>query len=323
LKKALEEFNPDAGERVDLADSQPMESLGFRFGAAYTLSAAMGTLSDLQALSPELETKLEGFLLASMKNGYWTSTFDTAQVIFNSRGVLDEEAAAYAKEKQTAARKIVVRGSDGSALGELSRIPAGFTGSFAGAGGTGAYQEIALEGIAPNEIAYATVSVDVPFASVNPRSHGLVVERKLMLISPKGVEPLDPSRPLHKGDVVVSEVQVSRYRIDSVKAAPSRFLVIEDGIPSFAQPVDDDRTYLADAKIRPVEDNVWESIKDTLRYPEKTARIADAAPGSKLRVYQVWRVAFSGKATASPARAFDMYDESIQGNSEAVGLRAE
>ena len=40
-------------------------------------------------------------------------------------------------------------------------------------------------------------------------------------------------------------------------------------------------------------------------------------PTGEIRIYQVWQVAFAGKATIPPARAFDMYDESLQANTEA------
>ena len=39
-----------------------------------------------------------------------------------------------------------------------------------------------------------------------------------------------------------------------------------------------------------------------------------------MKVYQVWRAAFSGKATIPPAQAVDMYNESIQGNTEAQSI---
>jgi len=57
----------------------------------------MGTLEDLNALPEPLESKLKRILLTSMKNGFWVSTFDTAQVIFNTRKLLSKEAAAVAE----------------------------------------------------------------------------------------------------------------------------------------------------------------------------------------------------------------------------------
>ena len=94
-------------------------------------------------------------------------------------------------------------------------------------------------------------------------------------------------------------------------------------MPSLGQAIDDDRTYLADAGIQPDENDYWASVKQTLRYPERTVRIASVLPTGEMKLYQVWRVAFAGKATIPPAQAFDMYDESIRGNSGAQGIRVE
>jgi uncharacterized protein YfaS (alpha-2-macroglobulin family) len=46
-------------------------------------------------------------------------------------------------------------------------------------------------------------------------------------------------------------------------------------------------------------------------------------PRGEFKVYQIWRAAFTGKAAIPPARAFDMYDESLQGNTEAGEIRVD
>jgi alpha-2-macroglobulin len=104
---------------------------------------------------------------------------------------------------------------------------------------------------------------------------------------------------------------------------PSHFMVIEDGIPSLALAVSEDETYLADAKIRRKGGSYWGAIKETLRYPDKTVRIAKLQQGGEITVYQVWRVGFSGKAFIPPARAFDMYDDNLQGNTSALEIEVE
>jgi len=121
---------------------------------------------------------------------------------------------------------------------------------------------------------------------------------------------------------VVSEVKVRRDKQD-LKTVPSRFVVVEDGIPSLGRAVDEDAAYLADGGIRPPEESYWANIKETQRHPDKTVRVAQVLPTGELILYQVWQVAFSGRATVPPARAYDMYDESIQGNTEAQSVRAE
>ena len=74
---------------------------------------------------------------------------------------------------------------------------------------------------------------------------------------------------------------------------------------------------------RPTTNDYWASVKQTQRYPERTVRIARVLPAGEMKLYQVWRVAFAGKATIPPAQAFDMYDESIRGNTGAQGIRVE
>jgi len=281
-------------------------------------------LSDLDALSKELEARLKRVLLNHMRNGYWGSTFDTAQVIFNTRKILSKEAAAAAGERRAGMRTVSVRDGEGVQLGDLSRIPSGFVGSFPEPGSVGRLAEIQLVGLDPLDVAHSTVTADIPFGSVSSASHGLTLDRTLMRITPSGTEPLDHSKPLRKGDVVVSEVRVRRGPLADLRSLPSHFVVVEDGIPSFARTIDEDRNTLADAKVRAKEDDYWAAIKETQRYPDRTVRIAKILPrGGEIRIYQVWQVAFAGKASIPPARAFDMYDESLRGNTDAMLVRAE
>ena len=64
--------------------------LGFGFGLPSLISSGMGTLFDAQALPSALEIKLKRLLLQMQKNGYWVSTYDTAQVIFNARATAEQ-----------------------------------------------------------------------------------------------------------------------------------------------------------------------------------------------------------------------------------------
>jgi len=323
LQEALTRFEPKGYWKTAAGEQPLFQTLGFGFGAPYLVSAGLGVLKGCDALPEELETRLKQMLLSSMKNGYWTSTFDTAQVIFNTREILSEEAAVFVRERDTGSRRIVVRARDGTEFGELSRIPSGFVGTFVEPGNPGTLSEIHLTGMAADDVAYSTIKVEVPYAALKPYGHGLRVERSFLRITPQGREPLDISRPLPMGTTVVSEVRVRRDPLPDTGAIPSRFLVVEDGIPSLAQAIDEDETYLADAKIQPKDETYWSSIKETRRYPEKTVRVARVEAGGELRVYQVWRVTFAGRAAIPPARAFDMYDESLHGNTEAVRVAAD
>jgi uncharacterized protein YfaS (alpha-2-macroglobulin family) len=339
LKKNLARFDPAAWSR---GDAEMYRALGFGFGGAGQLSAALGALEEFGGVPPELETKARAWLLGAMKNGYWTSTFDTAQVIFNSRAMLGREAAQAARDK-AAGRTITAYARDGGKLGEMQRIPGGYSVRLKDPGATSVLGEIRLEGMAAGEVAYAYIGAEVPYASVAAQSQGISVERRFRRITAKGSEPLDltpepdaehplpagegrvraAEQSLHVGDLIVSELRVKRPAAPRGGTPPSQFLVIEDGIPSFAEALENDATYLADAKIQPKEDSYWNSIKETRRHPDKTVRIARILPGGEFRLYQVWRVNHAGKGNIPPANASDMYDEGIRGNTGAVRVDAQ
>jgi len=318
LVAALDRFDEKTYIKAIRSDAELVESLGFGYGVPYLISSGLGVLKTLDALPAPIEAKLKQALLRSMRNGYWISTFDTAEVIFNTRAVLSAEAEAW-KQERDAHRSVRVTGPDG-VVGELTRIPAGFTGVFQNPGSAKGLSEIRLEGLRPLEIAHATVTAEVPFDSVEAKGRGLTVERTLLRITPKGHEVINADATLRPGDAVISEVVVRRKPVADAASVPSRFIVVEDGIPSYARGLDEDRTYLADAGLKTVDDTYWASVKEVQRHPDRTVTIAKIAPTGELRVYQVWKVAFDGRATVPPARAFDMYDESIQGNSD-VGRR--
>jgi len=142
-------------------------------------------------------------------------------------------------------------------------------------------------------------------------------------VTPTGHEELKSDTSLRKGDSIVSEITVKRGRLSEKGALQSRFVVVEDGVPSLAQTIDNDESLLADAKLKPDAPNYWSLIKETQRYPEKTIRIAEVAPGGEIKLYQVWQVTFSGEASLPPALAFDMYDESVRGNTGPERLKVE
>ncbi|WNV03704.1 MG2 domain-containing protein [Candidatus Methylospira mobilis] len=301
-----------AGNQIALS-----EQLGFGFGLPSLMSAGMGTLNGLQALPPALELKLKKQLLQTQKNGYWVSTYDTAQVIFNTRDLISREAAALAQDNKAAARKLIAITKDGAQLGSLGRIPGGYLSTFTQIDDDADLSEIRLPGLKPDEVATSTITVDLPYASVDAVTSGLQVERSFRRITGKGSEPLDLTQALKPGDVVVSEVHVKRPADTQCCETASRFVVVEDGIPSLAEGQEADQTYLADAKIQPKEDSYWSSIKETQRYPDRIVRIARIEAGGEFRLYQVWRVARAGRASIAPARAFDMYHEAVRGNSKA------
>ncbi len=306
-------------DAIDLASYQRQDgalynSLGFGFGLPSLVSSGLGVLNDVQALPPALEAKLKRLLLQTQQNGYWQSTYDTAQVIFNSRELLSKEAVAAAKQS---ARSISISSKEGFTLGTLQRIPGGYLGNFNRFGDTPDLSEIRLAELNADEIASATVGVEVPYPALAARAAGLEVQRSFRRITAKGSELIDMSQALKPGDVVVSEVRVKRSA-DAGRPTPgSEFVVIEDGIPSLAEGQENDETYLADAKIQAKDDSYWAGIKETQRYPDRIIRVAKLQVGGELTLYQVWRVARAGSASIPPASGFDMYNEVVQGNSLA------
>jgi hypothetical protein len=323
LTKELERLGPEDFTREAKQSLGPFDGLGFGFGAPYLVSAAMGVLDDLGSLSPELEIKLKRTLVSYLRKGKWGGTFDTAQVILNVIGPLSREAADFNRDREAKTRSIQVRRRNGETLGTLSPIPLGYVGTFNEPGPLQNISMLTVEGLKPEETVSATIWADIPFRAVNVTSRGLIVDRTFYRISPQGSEMVDFSRPLRKGDLVVSEVLVRRVPDGDLRLMPSYFMVVEDGVPSLAQSIPEDETYLADAKIQPKDDTYWGAIKETQRHPDKTVRIAKVLPGGEIKVYQVWRVSFSGKATIPPARAFDMYNDDLWGNTSAPEIQVE
>lgn len=319
LRAGLEKFDAAAQTQERTQREDLYQELGFRIGLPSQISAALGVLNEAGALPPELEARLKKLLLNSRKNGYWTSTYDTAQVILNSRKLLEKEAAV-ARDGKAAARKLVALSREEARLGELKPIPGGFLGRFTQFSEVVDIGEIKLAGLKPDEVASVNVAVELPYAEVTPKAAGLSVERTFRRIRGQGSEVVDMEQPLRVGDVAVSEVLVKRSAETGPQAAASHYVVIEDGIPSLAEGQEADAVYLADAQIQPREDGYWSRIKETRRYPDRIARVAEIAPGTEMRLYQVWRVARAGIASIPPARAFDMYDESVRGNTEAGKL---
>lgn len=310
LQQALEAIDPAnyQSQRGQLADR-----LGFRFGLPSAVSAGLGALQAAADLPPALETKLKRLLLQSQQHGYWVSTYDTAQVIFNTRELLSKEAAAAQSQK---ARTLKVVGAAG-ALGNLQRIPGGYLGSFDKLPAAGELADLRIADLNDTDMASATLQVELPYPAVVARDTGLNVERSFRRITGSGSEAVDLSQALHVGDVVVSEVKIKRNDDPNRLPAGSDFVVVEDGIPSLAEGQENDQAYLADAKLQAGDDSYWASVKETQRYPDRIVRVAKLQPGAELKLYQVWKVARPGIASIPPASGFDMYNEAVRGNGVA------
>ncbi len=242
LQQALEAIDPATYQST--RDELLYNQLGFDIGLPSVLSAGMAALDEAHALPDPLAAKLKRLLLQTQKNGYWASTYDTAQVIYNSRNLLSKEAA-----KKSQPRTVAATAKNGFPLGALSPIPGGYLGSFTRFGKQPDVSEISLSALNPDEVAGAGVSIELPYPAVAARANGLSVERNFRRITAKGNELVDLSQSLKPGDVLISEVHVKRDFSNGRTATGSEFVVIEDGIPAIAEGMENDQTYLADAKI--------------------------------------------------------------------------
>ena len=290
------------------------EEVGFSYGTPLVLASALGALDAAGALDDATRASVSTRLTEQLQRGWWGSTFDSGEVIFALRGLLEKEAVQQHADK----RKISVVSADGQALGDLQSFPGGAAATLKF---KGEIQPIRLTDVRSGDYAFATAQLEVPLASVKPVNNGLLVERELLKIVTSGTSALTGTgagQPLHVGDVVVSAVKVTRSDAWGEGRAPSEFIVIEDSVPAVAEAIESDREYLSDAKLVSDEPTYWASVKDTMRYPDKTVRVLKLAPGASYTMYQVWRIGFSGSVALPAATAFDMYNDALSGNSAAA-----
>ena len=241
----------DSANYRQLRNEDLHNRLGFDPGFPSLLAAGLGVLDDAHELPAALETKLKRKLLEIQENGYWLSTYDTAQVIYNTRNLLTREAEK-ARDSKNQQRAIAATAKNGYELGRLSAIPGGYVGGFTGYGEQADISEIGLSNLNADDVANANVGVELPYPAVAARANGLTVERNFRRITAKGNESITAGQTLKTGDVVISEVRVARDPGNGRNASGSDFVVIEDGLPSIAEGLENDRTYLADAKILPI-----------------------------------------------------------------------
>jgi hypothetical protein len=299
--------------------------LGFGWGEPAALARILGVLAETDTLDDATASLLTRRLLERTGGTLARSTFETAEIVFGARALLAREAKA---GRQAGDRRLVARTPAGGPSLALAPIPGGFASTLAFDGGLPLERvaHLAIEGAGPQEIAFASVDALVPFGAVVRTANGLAVERTLHRIEGAAARPLSPGDVLHRGDVVVSRVVVTRVPETtghgSTVPAPSRFVVLQDAVPAVAEAIDEDRPYLADARLQADDPSYWARVKETLRYPDRTERVLELQGGS-FTAMQVWRVAFGGRVVLPPARAFDMYDDEIAGNTTAADVVVE
>ena len=306
--------------RADFAE------IGFSYGEPALIASVLGVLRGTETMDDRLRVDLTHRLLERLERGWWHSTMETAQILFDVRQLLADEAEAAKREAASGVRHVIVKIGDGRKALELTPIPGGFVGNFAVDAPSGDFAHVDITGMRRDEVASGVIRASVAFGAVRALPGGLAVERTLYRVGPSGASELSTGGELSRGDVIVSEVAVQRPVDKGIQGAaganPSDFVVVEDGLPSLAEGIEADRTILADAKLQPDDDSFWVRVKQTLRYPDRTTRVVALVPGATITVHQAWRVAFAGKASVPPARAFDMYDDTIAGNTAAAEIVA-
>jgi hypothetical protein len=321
LDARVESFDSAAYAR-DVAGS--FGELGFSWREPAALARILGALAENEALGDATAGRLSRRLLESAGGSLARSTFETAEIIFSARALLAREAKA---ARAAGPRRLVARTpGDGPSLA-LDPIPGGFAGTlrFDDAMPVERVARLTIDGARPEEIQFASLAALVPYGAVQPTANGLTVARTLLRIEGAAARPLEAGAVLHRGDVVVSRVVVERTNraVHGVPIGPpSRFVVLQDAVPAVAEAIDEDRPYLADARLQGDEPTYWGRVKETLRYPDRTERVIELQGGS-FTALQVWRVAFGGRVVLPPARAFDMYDDAVAGNTAAAAVVVE
>jgi uncharacterized protein YfaS (alpha-2-macroglobulin family) len=301
-------------------DCAALADAGFCTGEPALLASMYAALDANQALPGDLRQSLRQRLFELLRGGWWGSTFDTAEVLYRLRPVLANEASA--------ARANGVRVARVPAAGlsiDLGPFPGGFVGRIDVARSRD-LARVEIDGLADDDFATGIVRAQVRFPAVVRAANGLSVRRTLLMPQRGGVVPLEAGTPLPIGTVVVSQVVVERAsdmsRWMGGDFSPSNLVVVEDGVPSIAEAIDDDRPYLADAGIQRDDDSYWAQVRETQRRPDRTVRVVNLGPGATFTTYQIWRVGFGGTASLPPPRAYDMYEDAIAGNDVAASITA-
>jgi hypothetical protein len=231
--------------------------------------------------------------------------------------VLEEMA-----ESATKSETVQVLDNNKAVLGTLKKIRGGYAGQLDVQGvPVSKLASISVSGATSEWFSFASLGIDLPFDGLAARSNGVSVKRSLYKVVGKGAQPLADDAELSIGYLVVSKIEVSRSESTSTQAVqPSEWLVVQDSVTATAEPIDDDKPYLADAGMAPQESTFWSAIRETLRYPDRIERVVRLLPGASFTSYSVWRVGFAGNAVVGPAHAFDMYSRNGEGFSASTRI---
>lgn len=299
------------------------EALGFSPSRAVLIGDTILVLRKMKVPPLALAQKLERRLLDDLGEGLLWSPLDVALVVNALKPAILADLQEHDASKSDSAE---VRDAQGSVIGIAQPIVAGYSARFDAASLVGKdLSQVTIVAPAADLTLVGDLALSTPYEEITPRENGVSISRTLLRITPYGTEVIWPDTTLSMGDVVISKLEVSRPQKEGwwSSRSPSDWFVVQDGIPSTAEGVDDDRTLLADAKLVSSNSTWWSDVKETLRYPDRTERVTRLRPGGSIESYSVWRIAYKGVAVIPPARVFNMYLKGLEGNTSSVRVRSQ
>jgi uncharacterized protein YfaS (alpha-2-macroglobulin family) len=298
------------------------EALGFSPSRSVLIGDTILVLRKMKVPPLALIKKLERRLLDDIGEGRLWSPLDAALVINALKPSILADLQEHAESRPSS---VEVRDAQGSVIGVAQPIAAGFSARFDAESLKGKDLSQVTVGAPPADLTVVgDLTLSTPYAEISPRETGVSIARTLLRIKPLGTEVVSAGTTLTIGDVVVSKLEVSRPEREGwwSSRSPSDWFVVQDGIPSVAEGIDDDKTFLADANLVPPNSTWWSEVKETLRYPERTERVIRLGAGGTMTSYSVWRIAYEGGAVIPPARVFNMYLKGQEGNTASVRVRS-
>lgn len=291
--------------------------MGFRVAPGVLLAMAVQTLDANNQLDDATAQKLKASLIKVVGSTDSYATYNLGQILARSRALLIKEL-----KRKAPASGVKLADATGKILGTMSPFPGGFIGDFVlPVGMTGdQLAELKVDANAKDTKLFGQFEFVTPHEKVTEVSTGIKVTREFFRVTKGVAEALDDAalQQLNPGDIIVSRVIAETT---DASRRNSHYVVVSDAIPSIGEAIDDDRTYLADGKFNASEDNYWSRLRDTYRRPDRTERVFETKGAGTQVSLQVWRVRFEGEASVPPARAFDMYRESLQGHTKGIRVK--
>jgi hypothetical protein len=299
------------------AESVSSDNVGFTPSPLYLLSMVVENLPEGDARFGEARQMVMSALTGIVRERRSSAPFDRARML---EAILPTVVSEAQSANKPVALSAAIEGSNEKIPFKV--LPGGAIARYrVNQGRTLDLSKIEIDGVEGEMLLAVTVKASVPFARVKETNRGLTVSRRLMRVTAQGAELLGPTDTVRVGDTIVSEV--SATRLPNAEASltsrnkASEWLVLRDGIPSVGEPLDNDKTALADAKVFGATStadtaNFLGRIKETLRFPDRVERVVRVVEGDTFTSYSVWRVSYAGSAVIPPAEVFDMYENGVR-----------